>query len=122
MLIKIPVHQKAELQFWIRAFQLEDEIAVVVSRLHERPEHKSAFAPIISEYQSGSITWVFILGATIDPLGLSDGQGFVWLTTGTEHFAEAIKARNKLADELLAWAEHEGKFDETLEFEPKKDV
>lgn len=120
--IKMPVRGKAELQFWVRAFQLEGDIEEVVRRLHEKEERKTAFAPIISEYECGSIKWVLLLGPTIDPLGLKDGVGTVWLTSGKEHFEMAVRERNKLADEIISEAERQGKFDEMIEMEPKKDV
>lgn len=121
-LIKMPVKGKAELQFWIRAFQLQDEVDKVVRMLHEKEERKTAFAPIISEYESGSIRWVFLLGPTIDPLGVGDGAGMVWLTTGDHHELAARGERNKLANMILKDAEMQGKFDEIIEMEPKKDV
>jgi hypothetical protein len=121
-LIKMPVKGKAELQFWVRAFQLQEEIDKVVHLLHQAEERKTAFAPVISEYESGSIKWVFLLGPVIDPLGIQQGGGMVWLTTGKGHLQDALKERNKLADMVLGEAETQGKFDEIIEMEPKKDV
>jgi hypothetical protein len=121
-LIKMPVHGKAELQFWIRAFQLQDEIDDVIRMLNDKDERKTAFAPIISEYESGSIKWVFLLGTCIDPLGIESGAGMVWLTQGPKHLEEATGERDKLANMILREAEEQGKFDEVIEMDPKKDV
>lgn len=121
-LIKMPVKGKAELQFWIRAFQLQDEIDNVVQMLHDKDERKTAFTPIISEYESGSIKWIFLLGTMLDPLGVHDGAGMVWLTTGDNHERTALGERDKLANMILKEAESQGKFDEIIEMEPKKDV
>jgi hypothetical protein len=120
--IKMPVHGKAELQFWIRAFQLQDEIDTVIQMLHEKDERKTAFIPVISEYESGSIKWVFLLAPSVDPLGIENGGGMVWLTTGKEHLKMATEERNKLANEIIKEAEQQGKFDEMIQMEPKKDV
>src|ERR1700751_5281052 len=97
-LIKMPVQGKAELQFWVRAFQLQDEIDSVVRMLHETKQRKTAFTPIVSEYEAGGVQWVFLLGTVLDPLGITDGGGMVWLTTGKEHLEEAVKERNRLAN------------------------
>lgn len=121
-LIKMPVHGKAELNFWVRAFQIQGEIEEVVQILNADQGRKTAFSPIIAEYESGSIKWVFLLGAVVDPLGINGGAGMVWLTTGAQHLEQATKERNELADMILREAESQGKFDEIIEMEPKKDV
>jgi hypothetical protein len=118
----MPVKGKAELQFWIRAFQLQDEIDKVVQMLHDKDERKTAFVPVVSEYESGSIKWVFLLGTVVDPLGVEQGAGMVWLTTGQKHLETATTERNKLANMILREAEENDKFDEIIEMEPKKDV
>jgi hypothetical protein len=121
MLMSIPVKNKQEMQFWIRAFQLEGEIAKVVALLTEKAERKTAFVPIIAEHFAGSYRYAFILGVKIDVLGLVDGQGLVWLTNNKSHFGEAIKTRNEFANEILKEAEQSGKFDEIVEFDPHHD-
>jgi hypothetical protein len=121
-LIKMPVQGKAELQFWVRAFQLQDEIDRVVQMLHDKDQRKTAFVPIVSEYESGSIKWVFLLGTVIDPLGIEQGMGMVWLTTGSKHLGAAMTERDKLANMIFKEAAEQGKFDEIIEMEPKKDV
>jgi hypothetical protein len=121
MLIAIPVKNKQEVQFWIRAFQLEGEIAKVVSLLAEKDVRKSAFSPIIAEHFAGEYRYAFLLGVRVDILGLVDGQGLVWLTNTKAHFDEAVEKRDKFAKEILKEAQASGKFDEILEFSPHHD-
>jgi hypothetical protein len=121
MLISIPIKNKQEMQFWIRAFQLEGEIAKIVSLLIEKAERKTAFSPVIAEHFAGSYRYVFLLGLRIDVLGLVDGTGLVWLTNNQRHFDEAIKKRNEFADVILKEAHEGGKFDEIVEFDPHHD-
>jgi hypothetical protein len=122
MLIRIPVKGKAELQFWVRAFQLEEEIHNVVGILLAGKERVKAFVPIISEYEMGTTLWVYILAMRIDSLGLLDGEGAIWMTSGEEHRKLALKDRNELADYAIDLAKKAGKFDELIEMDPKKDV
>jgi hypothetical protein len=119
--VAIPVKTKPEVQFWIRAFQLESEIAKVVALLTEKAERKIAFSPIIAEHFAGNYRYAFLLGVRIDVLGLVDGEGMVWLCNNKEHFKEAVEKRNEIADFILKGAEQSGKFDEILEFDPHHD-
>jgi hypothetical protein len=121
MLIAIPVKNKQEVQFWIRAFQLEGEIAKVTALLSEKQERKTAFSPIIAEHFAGDYRYAFLLGVRIDVLGLVDGTGLVWLTSTKAHFDAAVKKRNEFANEILKEAESSGKFDEIVEFNPHHD-
>lgn len=121
-LIKMPVKGKAELQFWVRAFQLENEIDHVVTRLREHPRGKTAFAPTIAEYEAGSVLWIFILGICVDPIGICDGAGYIWLTTGQAHKELALRERDKLADQIIDAAMEQDKFDEVIHMDVKKDV
>ena len=122
MLIKIPVNGKAECNFWVRAFQLEDEVGEVMRLLGEDDRRKRAFAPTITQHESGSIQWVIFLGLMVDSLGVCGGDGYVWLTTGKDHFEQALKKRNELGEYVIKEAERQGKFDEIMEIEEKKDV
>lgn len=123
MLIKMPVKGKAETQFWVRAFQLEDDIQKIVQMLHEGdPRRRTAFAPTISEHEAGSVFWVFILGISVDALGICDGLGYIWLTTGQEHKEIALRERDKFGDQIIGMVKDAGKYDEVLEIESKKDV
>jgi hypothetical protein len=122
MLLKIPVKGKTELQFWIRAFEIEGEIQQVVDILNENLDRKTALAPVIAEREMGLCMWVYFLAVTIDSLGLIDGEGIVWLTSGKVHRDMALKERNKLGDYAIEQATKAGKFQEMIEFEPRKDV
>lgn len=122
MLIRIPAKGKAEIQFWLRSFQIEDEVQKVMDLLNEDARRVKAFVPIISEYESGSIVWVYILALVIDSLGLIEGEGSIWLTNTKAHQAVALKARDDLAEFAIKMAREQDKLKEIIEMEPKKDV
>lgn len=122
MLIKIPVKGKAESVYWVRAFDLQAEVEQITGMISGVDKRKSAFAPVITEHEAGSYFFVIFLGLCIDSLGLTDGMGYVWLTTGKEHKSDALIERNKLADAVLDSAHQAGKFDEIIEVENKRDV
>ena len=122
MFIKIPVKGKAESNFWIRAFQLEGDIQGVMAKLDEDFRRKTAFVPIIAEHEAGSILWIYFLGVSIDSLGVREGMGYVWLTTGEPHRDQALGERNKIADFVFKTSKEQGKFDEIIEIETRKDV
>lgn len=115
-LARIPIVGKLEMQFWIRSLQLQKDIDNVVKILDQDPRRKTAFSPIIFEYEAGSMMYHVLLGATIDSLGLEDGQGFVWISTGKEAHQKAEKERNSLAKEMIESLEQRN-FDEVMEIE-----
>jgi hypothetical protein len=122
MLIKMPVKGKKEIQFWLHAFHLEKEIENIAMMLNQDVRRRTGFCPILTEYEAGEMFFHIILGATVDPLGLSDGAGFVWLTTGEKHKDLAEKDWRKIGDEVLKSAQESGKWDETFEIESGREV
>lgn len=122
MLVKMPVRSKPEIQFWIHAFHLEKDIEEITKLLNQDVRRKSAFCPIITEYEAGIMYFHLILGARVDALGLVDGIGQVWLSTNKEHREEAEKEWRKMGDDTLDTAQKSGKWDETFEIEPGREV
>lgn len=122
MLIKMPVKGKREIQFWVHAFHLEQDIEQVTTVLNKDVRRKSAFCPIIATYQAGVMFFHFILGATVDALGLVDGIGQVWLSTNKEHGDEAEKQWREMSDETLSLAQKSGKWNQTIEIEEGREV
>lgn len=122
MLIKMPVMGKQEVQFWVHAFHLEEEIEQVTKMLNQDVRRKNAFAPIITEYDAGSIHFHILLGPRIDALGLVDGIGKIWLSTNKEHRDVAEKEWGEMCDDVLDNAQKSGKWNETITIDEGKEV
>lgn len=119
---RIPLIGKLEVQFWIRAFGLQSDIDSIIATLNEKAERKQAFCPIIYEYEAGSMKYHALLGVRVDPLGLIDGQGFIWISAGKEHHELAEKERDEFADEMTKTFEKHGGFDEVKVLETKRET
>lgn len=102
MKARFKIQGRQELQFWLRAFQMEFAVehgqATVASG---GPETGSAVCPIISEYQCGRWYWQLFLMPEVDALGLVGGNGVLWLTTEQKEREEQIAECAKLANDVL---------------------
>jgi hypothetical protein len=121
MLIKFPVTGRKETQFWVRAFQLEKEIEKVLAIMNEDVRRKTGFCPMIYDYQAGEKFFCMLIGATLDSLGVIEGMGLIWITSGEEHKQAALKERDKFAKDLFKEAEQKS-FDEVLEIDSGREV
>lgn len=122
MLVKFPVLGKVETQFWLRAFQLEAKIDHVAAIMNQDVHRKSGFCPIITTHEAGAIFFHIILATNVDSLGLSDGMGTIWLSTNKEHREEAERSWELMGNDVLKRVHESGKWDETFEIEPGREV
>lgn len=88
-------------QFWVRVFQLQEQIDYVKQRIWERPERKKASVPAIGHYiVDENLTFIYCLHFTVDGMGVQDCVGKIWFA-GDKFKAEAFRRRNELADQMM---------------------
>lgn len=121
MVARMPIIGKRETQFWIRAFQIEKEIDDIVKTLDKDTRRKTAFCPIIYEYEAGSMKYHALFGVTVDSLGLVDALGMLWISTGEENHKKAEEQRNQWAKEMLETSEGR-EWDEVVTLEKGREV
>jgi len=124
MYVQMPLKGKHETQFWVHAFHLDDWVEKLRVMMNEKTERTTAFNPVCQEYTAGSMRFCCVLGLSVDKLGLFDGLGWVWITTGDEHWQKALKDSQKLFNDILRVNETErGRpWDEVVEIEPGKEI
>jgi hypothetical protein len=109
------------LQFWVRAFQLDDEIESVRKMMEEKLDRKRAVVPIVAEYLlSERLKFIFVLKADIDSLGIMDGIGLVYWAS-PEFEEDVYKKRDEFATRIMQRLSSDRKFDEVLEIDMKKE-
>lgn len=98
---KFNVKGKTEMQFWIRAFQMEMPIEHAQKALNERhAEAEHCMIPIISEYEVGRLFFQMCLIPKVDRLGLADGEGRVWVSDAADREA-MVEECAEVASDLL---------------------
>lgn len=108
MKAQFKVEGKAEVQFWIRAFQFDDAIEHAQQSVLEKA--KAATVPIVSEYNCGRFFWQLFIIAEVDALGLTGGRGVLWLTTDPKIREEQVEECAKLANDILGGVKVHKKF------------
>jgi hypothetical protein len=98
---RINFEGKESAQFWIRAFQLEEEVKNIQQMIIAENQMAKALVPIIAEYECGpDFKWIYVISLQIDMLGLIDGLGIVYYAS-PENYSKAYEARDKFADDVL---------------------
>jgi hypothetical protein len=124
--ILVANNNKAELQFWIRVFELEGQITE--AQLHFNAQQQGskqpgwAAVPIISHYVSGDLTWFYVLIIDLDLLGVAGGTGIIWFADA-ENCKTACQARDKFADQIMLEIEQRtqaGQFTEVVIIGPSQ--
>jgi hypothetical protein len=117
---KIVFEGQLATRFWVRALDLAQDIKDVQELLAAKAERKEASIPIIAECKvDHQLTFVFVIVAKVDSLGLQDGSGLVYFAS-PQHLAEVIQLRDKMAADILKVLEKRG-FDEVIEIEEKRE-
>ena len=97
----ILVEGQQQASFWIRAFQLGEQIDRVRAKVAERPERKVASAPIIGHYiVDENLEFYYVLSFDVDSLGARDMLGKIFYCS-PEHRDQAIKLRNEIGVERM---------------------
>jgi hypothetical protein len=105
-------------KFWIRALDLQENIDFARNLMLERSERKWGSVPIVAEYKVDErLTFVYLILATVDALGIKDGTGMVYFAS-PERLEEVKKVRDKYANDILD--NIRGGFDEVVTM-PDKD-
>jgi hypothetical protein len=117
----IAVEGRKALSFWVRAFQLDEEIESVRKLIEGKPERKRAVVPIIAEYfLSERLKFIFVLKVDVDALGVQDGIGLVYWAS-PEYEKRAYERRDEFAGEIMKRLTTSRSFDEVIEIEEKKE-
>jgi hypothetical protein len=119
---KILVMGRKQTQFWVRALDLTKEVDFAISLINDRmkAQRKWGVAPVVAEYDMGDGTMlVYFLSIEVDALGIRNGGGVIYCVS-KKHLKEALKLRDRLADELLK--ERAKGFDEFVEMPTKKEL
>jgi hypothetical protein len=105
MKLSLRVETKTQAEFWIRAFKLEPKILWATRQL--TGPRRTISMPIIAEYVvDPKFKWVYCLVFIVDPIGLTDGFGYVYACDADPKDQKAVyDRRDKLADDLLAQLE-----------------
>jgi hypothetical protein len=108
-------------KFWVRSFQLEEEVDRARAVMAFTGKRKWGAIPIISNaaLDNGLFHWVFFLMVHVDVLGIRGGEGVIYFCS-PEHLSLAQELRDELADKILSAADKE--FDEIIEITPKKEL
>jgi hypothetical protein len=122
MMVKFPVKNKAEAQFWIRAFQLEGHVDAVSKRLMDFPGRTGGFCPVMSTYEAGAYKFIYVLVLMMDTLGVNNAIGNIWMSTTEEHHKQAMRAAHKMGNDVLEEARKNGGFHEVVVMEADKDT
>ena len=110
-------HDNTEtLRFWIRVFELEPQIAFAQAKFHEHSaaapdkEHDPVWGmvPIISEYNAGSIKWIYAVVIELDTLGVCGGTGIIYFADKANE-KEAYEHRDRFADMVIDQAKERAK-------------
>ena len=105
-------------RFWIRALDLEKDIADTRVLILQKSERKWGAVPIVAEYKVDErLSFVYLVVAHVDALGITDGSGVIYYAS-PERLEEVTKLRDEMAKDVLAGMES-GRFDEIVSIENK---
>lgn len=98
---RLDISGKEEMQFWLRAFQMEMPIEHARKSVNADPAIKLASVPIITEYECGRLYWQLCLCPQVDQLGLKGGDGRIWVSDNQADREQQTEECAELASELL---------------------
>src|SRR5882762_2369038 len=105
-------------KFWIRALDLQSNVDFARNLMLEKSERKWGSVPIVAEYKVDEhLTFVYLILATVDALGVKDGTGMVYFAS-PDRLEEVKKVRDEYANDILD--NIQGGFDEVVTM-PDKD-
>lgn len=113
----------AQARFWIRVFELEEEIAHVQARLNEpKPPGEIASVPIVAEYSiDNSLKFYYVLMFKVDRLGANDVIGMIYF--GDEPEWETLnRHRDEFAETVLETVAEKRPWSEVSVIESRKQV
>ena len=114
---KITFEGQLAVKFWIRALDLQSNVDFARNLMLEKSERKWGSVPIVAEYVVDErLTFVYLIVATIDALGVKDGTGVIYYAS-PDRLEEVKKVRDGFADDLLKNVERG--FDEVVEMPDK---
>jgi hypothetical protein len=114
---KIVFEGQLAVKFWIRALDLQSNVDFARNLMLEKSERKWGSVPIVAEYVVDErLTFVYLIVATIDALGVKDGTGVIYYAS-PDRLEEVKKVRDGFADDLLKNVERG--FDEVVEMPDK---
>ena len=114
---KIIFEGQLAVKFWIRALDLQSNVDFARNLMLEKSERKWGSVPIVAEYVVDErLTFVYLIVATIDALGVKDGTGVIYYAS-PDRLEEVKKVRDGFADDLLKNVERG--FDEVVEMPDK---
>jgi hypothetical protein len=95
---RIIAEGKESINFWIRAFRLEDQVTTIHQELLAEDPGTLANMSISSEYRvSPDLIYIYLLCPIIDMVGVCDGTGLVYYTS-PRFEKEAYQSRDKFTD------------------------
>jgi hypothetical protein len=104
-------------KFWIRALDLQENVDFARNLMLEKSERKWGSVPIVAEYVVDErLTFVYLIVATIDALGVKDGTGVIYYAS-PDRLEEVKKVRDGFADDILKNIQRG--FDEVVEMPDK---
>lgn len=114
---KITFEGQLAVKFWIRALDLQSDVDFARNLMLEKSERKWGSVPIVAEYVVDErLTFVYLIVATIDALGVKDGTGVIYYAS-PDRLEEVKKVRDGFADDILKNMERG--FDEVVEMPGK---
>jgi hypothetical protein len=114
---KIVFEGQLAVKFWIRALDLQSNVDFARNLMLEKSERKWGSVPIVAEYVVDErLTFVYLIVATIDALGVKDGTGVIYYAS-PDRLAEVKKVRDGFANDILK--DMKRGFDEVVEMPDK---
>jgi hypothetical protein len=114
---KITFEGQLAVKFWIRALDLQSNVDFARNLMLEKSERKWGSVPIVAEYVVDErLTFVYLIVATIDALGVKDGTGVIYYAS-PDRLAEVKKVRDGFANDILK--DMKRGFDEVVEMPDK---
>jgi hypothetical protein len=117
---RIVCEGQLQMRFWVRALNLEKEVAYAQGLINEKSERKWGLVPTIGEYRVDErFLFLYALLIDVDQLGVKGGTGVIFYTS-PEREKEVYEVRDALADDVLKNIPKET-WDETVVMEDKRE-
>jgi hypothetical protein len=113
---------KEAMFFWVRAFQLEEDIRRVHRELLNEAPKTIANITISSEHRvNPGLIFIYMIAPLVDMIGICDGTGVIYYAS-PEFEYEAYKERDKFTELSVREAREQGKLKEIREIMPHKEL
>lgn len=118
---RIVCEGQLQMRFWVRALNLEKDVAYAQELINQKSERKWALVPTIGEYRVDErFLFLYALLIDVDQLGIKGGTGAIFYTS-PEREKELSRVRDALAEDVLKNIPKET-WDKAVMMEDKREV